>query len=123
MGSTQNQPNVFGEPIETCCTNPMTGWYRNGCCETGGDDHGVHTVCAIMTDEFLEFSKRMGNDLSTPMPQYNFPGLKAGDKWCLCAMRWQEALDHGMAPRVDLAATHMRTLEFVDLDDLKRFAV
>jgi uncharacterized protein (DUF2237 family) len=107
----QNQPNVFGEPVTTCCTSPMTGWYRNGCCETGGDDHGVHTVCAIMTD------------LSTPMPQYNFPGLKAGDKWCLCAMRWQEALDHGMAPRVDLAATHMRTLEFVDLDDLKRFAV
>jgi uncharacterized protein (DUF2237 family) len=101
----------------------MTGWYRNGCCETGGDDHGVHTVCAIMTDEFLEFSKSKGNDLSTPMPQYNFPGLKAGDKWCLCAMRWQEALDHGMAPRVDLSATHMRTLEFVDLDDLKRFAV
>lgn len=101
----------------------MTGWYRNGCCETGGDDHGVHTVCAIMTEDFLEFSKSKGNDLSTPMPQYNFPGLKPGDKWCLCAMRWQEALDHGMAPLVDLAATHMRTLEFVDLDDLKRFAV
>ncbi len=101
----------------------MTGWYRNGCCETGGDDHGVHTVCAIMTEDFLVFSKKMGNDLSTPMPQYNFPGLKPGDKWCLCAMRWQEALDHGMAPLVDLAATHMRTLEFVELDDLKRFAV
>ena len=119
----QNQPNVFGDPIESCCTNPMTGWYRNGCCETGGDDHGVHTVCAVMTDEFLAFSKSRGNDLSTPMPQFNFPGLKAGDKWCLCAMRWQEALDHGMAPQVDLAATHMRTLEFVNLDDLKRFAI
>lgn len=118
-----SQPNVFGEPITTCCTNPMTGWYRNGCCETGGDDHGVHTVCAVMTDDFLAFSKAMGNDLSTPMPQYNFPGLKAGDKWCLCAMRWQEALDHGKAPKVDLDATHMRSLEFVDLDDLRRFAV
>lgn len=119
----ENQPNVFGEPVTTCCTSPMTGWYRNGCCETGGDDVGVHTVCAVMTDEFLEFSKRMGNDLSTPMPQYGFSGLKSGDRWCLCAMRWQEALDHGMAPMVDLSATHMRTLEFVELEDLKRFAI
>lgn len=117
------QLNVFGDPLTTCCTSPMTGWYRTGCCETDGSDTGVHTVCAIMTEEFLEFSKSMGNDLSTPMPQYNFPGLKAGDKWCLCAMRWQEALENGMAPKVDLAATHMRSLEFVDLDDLKRFAV
>jgi uncharacterized protein (DUF2237 family) len=118
-----SQLNVFGDTISTCCTNPMTGWYRNGCCETDGNDTGVHTVCAVMTDEFLEFSKSMGNDLSTPMPQYNFPGLKAGDKWCLCAMRWQEALENGKAPKVDLAATHMRSLEFVEMDDLKRFAI
>ena len=101
----------------------MTGFYRNGCCETGGDDHGVHTVCAVMTAEFLDFSKRMGNDLSTPMPHYNFPGLKPGDKWCLCAARWQEAFEAGMAPQVNLQSTHVRTLEFVELADLEKFAV
>jgi hypothetical protein len=101
----------------------MTGFYRNGCCETGGDDHGVHTVCAVMTEEFLEFSKRMGNDLSTPMPHYQFPGLKPGDKWCLCAARWQEAFEAGMAPNVNLQSTHIRTLEFVELSDLEKFAV
>ncbi len=101
----------------------MTGFYRNGCCETGGDDHGVHTVCAVMTAEFLDFSKRMGNDLSTPMPHYNFPGLKPGDKWCLCAARWQEAFEAGMAPNVNLQSTHVRTLEFVELADLEKFAV
>jgi uncharacterized protein (DUF2237 family) len=101
----------------------MTGFYRNGCCETGGDDHGVHTVCAVMTKEFLEFSKRMGNDLSTPMPHYQFPGLKPGDKWCLCAARWQEAFEAGMAPNVNLQSTHIRTLEFVELADLEKFAV
>jgi uncharacterized protein (DUF2237 family) len=117
------QPNVFGDPIETCCTNPMTGFYRTGCCETGGDDQGVHTVCAVMTDEFLEFSKEHGNDLSTPMPQFGFAGLKSGDLWCLCAMRWQEAFEAGKAPQVNLAATHLLTLEFVNLDDLQKFAV
>ena len=101
----------------------MTGFYRNGCCETGGDDHGVHTVCAVMTAEFLDFSKRMGNDLSTPMPHYNFPGLKPGDKWCLCAARWKEACEAGMAPNVNLQSTHVRTLEFVELADLEKFAV
>jgi uncharacterized protein len=101
----------------------MTGFYRNGCCETGGEDHGVHTVCAVMTAEFLDFSKRMGNDLSTPMPHYNFPGLKPGDKWCLCAARWQEAFEAGMAPNVNLQSTHVRTLEFVELADLEKFAV
>ncbi|MFZ9075891.1 MAG: DUF2237 family protein [Ilumatobacteraceae bacterium] len=118
-----SQPNVLGEPIEPCSLDPMTGWYRNGCCETGGDDSGVHTVCAFMTDEFLACSKSMGNDLSTPMPQYGFPGLKAGDQWCLCASRWQEAFEAGKAPRVRLRSTHAHTLEFVRLDDLKRFAV
>jgi uncharacterized protein (DUF2237 family) len=101
----------------------MTGFYRNGCCETGGDDHGVHTVCAVMTEQFLEFSKRMGNDLSTPIPHYQFPGLKPGDKWCLCAARWQEAFEAGMAPNVNLQSTHIRTLEFVELSDLEKFAV
>ena len=117
------QVNVYGEPIETCCTAPLTGWYRNGCCETGGDDTGVHTVCAVMTDEFLEFSKSRGNDLSTPMPQYGFDGLKAGDQWCLCASRWQEAFEAGMAPKVNLRATHVLTLEFVNLADLEKFAL
>lgn len=97
----------------------MTGYYRNGCCETGGDDFGVHTVCAVMTDDFLTFSKNAGNDLSTPMPQYGFNGLKAGDKWCLCASRWAEALEAGQAPKVLLESTHAATLEFVSLADLE----
>ena len=97
----------------------MTGYYRNGCCETGGYDFGVHTVCAVMTDDFLTFSKNAGNDLSTPMPQYGFNGLKAGDKWCLCASRWAEALEAGQAPKVLLEATHAATLEFVSLADLE----
>jgi uncharacterized protein (DUF2237 family) len=113
------QKNVYGHEIESCCTNPMTGYYRNGCCETGGDDFGVHTVCAVMTDDFLTFSKNAGNDLSTPMPQYGFNGLKAGDKWCLCASRWAEALEAGQAPKVLLEATHAATLEFVSLADLE----
>ncbi|MBJ7504954.1 MAG: DUF2237 domain-containing protein [Acidimicrobiaceae bacterium] len=117
------QPNVLGEPLQPCNLDPVTGWYRNGCCETGGDDTGVHTVCAIMTDEFLAFSKAAGNDLSTPMPQYGFAGLKAGDQWCLCAGRWQEAFDAGKAPQVRLGSTHVLTLEFVQLSDLKKFAI
>ena len=100
----------------------MTGYYRNGCCETGGDDVGVHTVCAIMTDEFLEFSRSVGNDLSTPAPQYGFAGLKAGDQWCLCASRWAEALYAGKAPKVRLESTHAATLEFVSLADLEAHA-
>lgn len=121
--STTTQLNVHGEPLASCCTSPMTGFYRTGLCETGGDDHGVHTVCAIVTDEFLAFSKQAGNDLSTPMPQYGFPGLREGDKWCLCAPRWQEAFEAGKAPRVDLAATHIRSLEFVSLADLEQYAI
>jgi uncharacterized protein (DUF2237 family) len=117
------QTNVFGEPLVTCSSAPMTGWFRNGCCETDGSDTGVHTVCAVMTAEFLEFSKSVGNDLSTPMPQYGFPGLQPGDQWCLCAARWQEAFEAGMAPHVLLAATHALTLEFVNLSDLERFAL
>lgn len=118
-----SQPNVLGGPLEPCSHDPLTGWYRNGCCETGGDDSGVHTVCAIMTDEFLEFSRSVGNDLSTPMPRHGFPGLKAGDQWCLCAARWQEAFVAGWAPRVRLRSTHALTLEFVRLDDLRKLAI
>ena len=117
------QRNVFGEPIEVCSLNPTTGFYRTGCCETGAEDVGVHTVCVEVTQEFLAFSKSRGNDLSTPLPEFGFPGLKPGDRWCLCAARWQEALDAGAAPRVVLAATHEATLEIVRLADLKRFAL
>jgi len=118
-----NQTNVYGDVLETCCTSPMTGFYRTGCCETGGDDVGIHTVCAIMTDSFLAYSKSVGNDLSTPIPAYGFDGLKAGDHWCLCAPRWQEAFEAGHAPKVDLRATHVRSLEFVSLSDLEKFAI
>lgn len=101
----------------------MTGFYRDGYCRTGPDDHGRHTVCIVATDEFLAYSKSAGNDLSTPMPQYSFPGLTGGDKWCLVAMRWQQALDDGMAPDVVLEATHESTLQFIRLEDLKEHAV
>ena len=101
----------------------MTGFYRDGYCRTGAEDAGRHTVCILATDEFLVYSKSVGNDLSTPMPQYDFPGLTGGDKWCLVAMRWKQALDDGMAPMVDLEATHESTLQIVDLDDLKRYAI
>ena len=103
--------------------DPMTGFYRNGYCLTGPDDVGLHLVCAEMTDEFLEFSRERGNDLITPHPEWEFPGLRAGDKWCLCVLRWKEALEAGFAPKVDLAATHVSTLEFVDLEDLQRHAI
>jgi uncharacterized protein len=116
------QRNVFGEPLATCSDSPNTGFYRDGCCNTGPEDLGSHTVCAIMTASFLAYSKRAGNDLSTPAPQYGFPGLKAGDRWCLCAGRWQQAFEAGSAPRVVLSATHERALEIVALKDLKRFA-
>ncbi|MEZ6073736.1 MAG: DUF2237 domain-containing protein [Pirellulales bacterium] len=115
--------NVLGGELVTCSAAPMTGFYRDGCCSTGPGDMGLHTVCAEMTEEFLEFSASRGNDLSTPNPMFDFPGLEAGDRWCLCAERWKEAFDAGMAPRVVLEATHISTLEFVDLEDLRRFAV
>ena len=115
--------NVLGERLEDCSTKPMTGFFRNGCCNTSGEDIGSHTVCAVMTAEFLEFSKSRGNDLSTPMPQFGFPGLGPGDRWCLCAPRWQEALEAGQAPRVVLRATHEGALDHCALVDLKRFAV
>ncbi|BCU75904.1 DUF2237 domain-containing protein [Luteolibacter sp. LG18] len=115
--------NVLGTPLITCSIEPLTGWFRDGCCRTGKGDAGVHVVCARMNESFLEFSKRRGNDLTTPRPEYGFPGLKAGDRWCLCAARWQEALHAGCAPEVVLEATHESALEFADMADLKRHAV
>lgn len=115
--------NVFGNKMIACSEDPVTGFYRDGCCNTGPQDFGVHTVCAVMTEEFLEFSKSKGNDLSTPQPQMNFPGLKPGDRWCLCAPRWLEAYRAGKAPKVKLEATHEKTLEIVDLETLVSFAV
>ncbi|MCC5644542.1 DUF2237 domain-containing protein [Nostoc sp. CHAB 5824] len=112
--------NVIGGNLDVCCTSPITGFYRDGFCRTGGQDFGSHVVCAEVTLEFLEFTKSRGNDLSTPVPDSNFPGLKAGDRWCLCASRWQEALDAGVAPPVILSATHARALEMVSLDELKK---
>ena len=120
---SDEQRNVFGEPIEVCSLNPTTGFYRTGCCETGPEDVGVHSVCVEVTAEFLAFSKARGNDLSTAHPEFGFPGLTPGDRWCLCAARWQEALAAGAAPRVVLAATHEATLEIVRLADLKRHAL
>ena len=115
--------NVLGTELKMCSQNPLTGFYRDGCCNTGADDVGLHTVCVRVTEEFLVYSKMVGNDLSTPHPMYQFPGLQPGDQWCLCVLRWKEALDAGSAPQVDLEATHISTLEFVDLDDLKRHAL
>ena len=120
---SMQQRNVYGEPLEVCSLNPTTGFYRSGCCETGPEDLGVHTVCVEVTQEFLAFSKSRGNDLSTPRPEFGFPGLTPGDRWCLCAARWQEAFDAGAAPRVVLAATHEATLEIAKLADLKRLAL
>jgi hypothetical protein len=117
------QKNVFGEPLQVCCLSPRTGFYRTGCCETGAEDLGAHVVCAEMTAEFLEFSRSRGNDLSTPVPEIGFPGLQPGDRWCLCAARWQEALEAGVAPRVALMATQESVLDYVPLGDLKKRAL
>jgi len=115
--------NVLGQTLEPCSTDPMTGFYRNGCCDTSDADVGSHTVCAVMTAEFLEFSKACGNDLSTPRPEFGFEGLKPGDQWCLCAARFQEAYEAGKAPRVKLTATHRRALEVVPMDNLREVAL
>ena len=114
--------NVFGESLKECSKEPLTGFYRDGCCHTGPQDSGRHLVCAVMTDEFLDFSMEMGNPLKTPMPQYNFPGLKSGDQWCLCALRWKEAYDAGVAPKVNLEATNEKVLDFVTMDQLLEHA-
>lgn len=125
MPKTKIQParNVLGTELKECSQKPRTGFFRDGCCNTSNDDLGAHTVCAVMTAEFLLFSKEAGNDLSTPRPEFGFPGLKPGDRWCLCASRWVEAEAEGKAPRVVLEATHERTLEFAPLAALRRHAV
>lgn len=114
--------NVFGTPLTVCGTHPMTGAFRNGCCDTGLLDSGTHTVCAIVTDVFLAFSKSKGNDLTRAYPEYNFPGLVAGDHWCLCVLRWLEAYRAGVAPQIILEACHQKTLDYLDLEVLKKFA-
>jgi len=119
----EGQKNVFGEPLQTCSDRPLSGFYRTGCCHTGPEDLGLHTVCVEVTAAFLAFSKSRGNDLSTPQPDFRFPGLEPGDRWCLCAERWREAFAAKSAPRVILGATHEATLEIVDLEDLKRYAI
>ena len=116
------EKNVFGEKLHICCTSPMTGYFRDGSCRTIGEDIGTHTVCAVMTDEFLSFSASRGNDLITPAPHYQFPGLKAGDKWCLCVSRWIEAEKANKAPKIILEATHEKTLEYTSLDVLVKHA-
>lgn len=115
--------NVLGENLQTCCTSPMTGFYRDGTCNTGPNDMGAHVVCAEMTTEFLAYTKAQGNDLSTPVPMYQFPGLKAGDRWCLCASRWREAYEDGVAPKVVLASTHEAALKYVPLEALQTHGV
>ena len=115
--------NVLGEPLQLCSIKPITGFYRDGCCDTGTEDIGSHTVCVVMTAGFLNFSKSRGNDLSTPLPEFGFPGLQPGDRWCLCAPRWQEAFKANQAPRVVLRATHEGALTYCSLADLKRFAM
>ena len=114
--------NVLGTLLESCGTSPLTGFYRDGLCRTGPDDHGLHTVCAVLTAEFLAFSRSRGNDLVTPRPELRFPGLRPGDKWCLCVQRWKEALLAGLAPPVVLEATHASALEWVDLEELRAHA-
>jgi len=115
--------NVLGDALASCSDRPMTGFFRDGCCNTAAEDAGSHTICAIMTENFLAFSRSVGNDLSTPMPEFGFPGLRPGDRWCLCAPRWQQALIAGAAPKGVLAATHEDALVFARLADLKAFAI
>lgn len=113
--------NVLGTGLQSCCTDPMTGFYRDGFCKTGADDYGTHVACCVMTEEFLTFTKNMGNDLSTPRPNYHFPGLVPGDKWCLCALRWKEAWQAGKAPPLVLESTHSRMLDYVEIEVLREF--
>ena len=115
--------NILGGELQPCSMDPVTGFFRDGCCNTGSGDVGVHTVCVVVTESFLEFSRSRGNDLSTPQPQLGFPGLKPGDRWCLCAACWQEALESGNAPDVVLEATNVASLEWVSMDDLCAHAV
>ena len=123
MAEEEKAKNVLGTELRTCGLDPLTGFYRDGCCNTGPQDRGVHTVCAQVTAEFLAYSKAQGNDLSTPRPEYRFPGLKPGDRWCLCAMRWREADEAGAAPPVVLAATHEKALGVIDRAALEAAAI
>jgi uncharacterized protein (DUF2237 family) len=122
--SDEKEParNVLGQPLVACSLSPLTGFFRDGCCATGPSDAGRHVVCAVMTEDFLRFSAARGNDLATPRPEYRFPGLRPGERWCLCALRWKEALEAGRAPTVILEATHEAALRYVTLDDLLRHA-
>tara|TARA_B000000532_G_C18861325_1_gene404241 strand:+ start:464 stop:1306 length:843 start_codon:yes stop_codon:yes gene_type:complete len=121
VGSSHQQKNIYDEPLQVCSTDPMTGWKRDGKCSTHEDDSGTHTVCARVDDRFLDYTKSKGNDLSTP--SNSFPGLKQGDNWCLCALRWKQALDAGKAPPIDLGATNKKTLEYIDLDTLEDYKI
>lgn len=121
--SEEDQLNIFNEPLEACSFDPVTGFFRSGCCETSEQDTGSHTVCAIMTEEFLKFSKSKGNDLSTPVPTFDFPGLNSGDRWCLCAARWLEAYEAGSAPSIIARATHRRALEIIPMEVMKEFSL
>ena len=118
-----DQLNIFNEHLEACSFDPVTGFFRSGCCETSEQDTGSHTVCAIMTEEFLKFSKSKGNDLSTPVPAFDFPGLNSGDRWCLCAARWLEAYEASSAPSIIAKATHIRALEIIPMEVIKEFAL
>lgn len=119
LSDAETVKNILGEAIQMCCADPMTGYFRDGYCHTNQQDQGAHVVCAVMTDEFLEFSKSRGNDLSTPRPEFDFPGLKGGDHWCLCALRWKEAYEAGCAPQINPHASHARALEYVPLEALQ----
>ena len=121
--SEEEQLNIFNEPLEACSFDPVTGFFRSGWCETSEQDTGSHTVCAIMTEEFLKFSKSKGNDLSTPVPAFDFPGLNSGDRWCLCAARWLEAYEAGSAPSIIARATHRRALEIIPMEAMKEFSL
>jgi uncharacterized protein len=123
MADEQIPLNVLGEPLQSCCMDPRTGFYRDGYCQTGDDDLGSHLVCAEMTEEFLAFSKKQGNDLSTPRPEFSFPGLKAGDRWCVCALRWVESYEAKQAPKILLSATHQTMLDIVPLEVLVKYAL
>jgi uncharacterized protein (DUF2237 family) len=119
MGSSAR--NVLGNLLESCCTSPMTGYFRDGFCRTTASDYGTHIICAKITNKFLQFTLSRGNDLITPNPQYRFPGLVEGDKWCLCVLRWKEAVEHGVAPPIILESTHEKALEYFDLDTLRKY--
>ena len=119
----ENNKNVFNEELSLCSDNPVTGFFRDGCCNTDSTDYGEHLICSVMTDDFLAFSKQKGNDLSTPVPEFNFPGLKEGDNWCLCADRWREAYKNGCAPKIYLLSTNSKILKKIPLDILKPFAI